>query len=65
MVILRGCLFNYYMAVAMSDLNMEILQFDWFISGQIFPILPAWGKAFKKHLLMSNKDKMKCYEVFG
>ena len=31
----------YYMAVAASGTNTEILQFEWFISGRIFPILPA------------------------
>ena len=44
----------YYMAVAGNSPNTEILQFDWFISGPIFPILPALGWKFKKALLVSN-----------
>ena len=47
----------YYMAAAASYPNTEILQFDWFISGRIFPVLPAQGMKFKKALLMSNKNK--------
>ena len=39
----------YNVAVADSGLNKEILQFDWFISDQIFPILPAQG-GFKNPL---------------
>ena len=29
------------MAAAASGPNTEILQFDWLISGQIFPVLPG------------------------
>ena len=31
------------MPAAASGLNTEIRQFDWFTSGWIFPVLPAWG----------------------
>ena len=31
------------MAVAASGPNTEILQFDWFINGQIFPVLSVQG----------------------
>ena len=44
----------YYMAVAGTSPNTEILQFDWLISGQIFPILSALWWKFKKVLLVSN-----------
>ena len=35
---------DYYTVVAANDSNTEILQFDWFISGRIFPVLPAQGR---------------------
>ena len=31
------------MAVEASGRNTEILQFDWFMSGRIFPVLPTQG----------------------
>ena len=34
---------NYYIAAAASGPNMEILQYDWFLSCRIFPVLPAQG----------------------
>ena len=33
----------HYMAAAARGPNKEIQQFDWFISGRIFRVLPAWG----------------------
>ena len=33
----------YIMAAAVSGPSTEILQFDWFISTQIFAVLPAQG----------------------
>ena len=50
----------YYMFVAASGPNTEILQFDFFISGRLFPVLPAQG-GFKKALPMSNKNE-KCWQ---
>ena len=47
---------HYYMALAVSGQNREILQFDWFISGRIFPVLPVQGGKFKKALLVLNKN---------
>ena len=44
------------MAVAAGGLNTEILQFNWFISGRIFPLLPAQGSKLNKALLVSNKN---------
>ena len=31
------------MAVAASSPNTQILQFDWFVNGRIFPVLSAHG----------------------
>ena len=44
------------MVVSVSGSNTEIVQFDWFINGQIFPVLPAQRKEFENALLMSNKN---------
>ena len=48
----------YYMAVkrAVQTGNTKILQFDWFISGWIFPALSAQGGKFKNGLPGSNKN---------
>ena len=43
------------MVVAASVPNTEILQFDWFISGRIFPVLPAQGENLKKAFLCRIK----------
>ena len=40
------------MVVAASSPSKEILRFDWFISGRIFPVLTAQGRRFEKSLLM-------------
>ena len=45
----------YYMAVAASGPNTEILQFDWFISGRIFLVLPAQEGNLKKPYLCRIK----------
>ena len=37
------------MGVAACGANTEILQFDWFMSGRMFPVLPVQG-GFKKPL---------------
>ena len=34
-------------SVAASGPNTEILQFDWFISGRVFPLLPTQGRHLK------------------
>lgn len=39
---------HYYMGMAAGGLNMEIQQFDWFINGRIFPVLPVREGIFKK-----------------
>ena len=49
---------RYYMAVAVSGLNMKILQFHWLINGRIFPILPAQGGNLKKPYLCRIKIKI-------
>ena len=48
----------YYMALAASDPNTEILQFDWFISCQIFPVLSAQGGDSRKPCLCRIKIKI-------
>ena len=35
---------NFYVAEAATSPSTEILQFDWFISSRIFPVLPAQGE---------------------
>ena len=35
---------TYYMAIAASDSNMEILQFDWFMSSRILPVFYPGGR---------------------
>ena len=35
---------DYYMAMAASGPDTEILQSDWLISGRIFPVLLVQGK---------------------
>ena len=42
----------YHMVLEANSQNMEILQFDWLISGGIFPVLPALG-GFKKPSLVT------------
>ena len=44
-------IFNFYMAEAASSPSTKILQFEWFISGRIFPVFPAQGGDFKKPCL--------------
>ena len=46
------------MAVAARGPNTEIMQFDWFISGLVFPILPTLGNEFKKPSLHRIKIKI-------
>ena len=46
------------MAVAASGPNMEIVQFDWFISGRIFPILPSRGGNLIKPCLCRIRIKI-------
>ena len=46
------------MAVAPSGPNKEILQFDWFISGRIFLVLPAPGRNLRKPSLCRIKIKI-------
>ena len=45
-------------AVAASGPNTEILQFYWFISGQIFPVLPNQGDYLKTQCLCRMKIKI-------
>ena len=46
------------MVGAVSCPNTEILQFDWFMSGRIFLVLPAQERGgFQKALLVSIKIK--------
>ena len=46
-ILLEACLHlvnvSHCMAVPASGPNTQILQFDWFISGRIFPVLPIQG----------------------
>ena len=50
------------MAVTASGPNTEISQFDWFVRGRIFPVLPAQGGDLKKSCLcrikMINVDEI-------
>ena len=45
------------MSVAANGPNTEILQFDWFISGRIFPVLLA-QEEFKKSSFCRIKNKI-------
>ena len=45
-----------YKAMAASGTNTEILQFDWFISGRMFPRIVHSGEEFEKALLKPNKN---------
>ena len=47
---------SYYMALAASGPNTEILQFDGFISDRIFPLLLAQDRGFKNAMLISNEN---------
>ena len=48
----------YCTAVAVSGSNTEILQFDWFISGRIFSVLPFQEGNLKKPFLCRIKIKI-------
>ena len=45
------------MAVAASGPNTKMMQFDWFTSARIFPVLPAQEGKLLKTLLVSNKNE--------
>ena len=47
---------HYYMAVAASGPNTEILQFNWFINNLIIPVLPSQVGKFENALLMTNEN---------
>ena len=49
---------HYYMILAASSLNMEILQFDWFKNYLIFPVLPITGGKFQRAYLCRIKIKI-------
>lgn len=49
------------MAVAASDLNTEIVQFDWFISSQIFPKLPTQGEILNTLTYIQLNKKYKTF----
>ena len=61
---IRFAISRLYMAVAASGPNKRILEFDWFISGRIFFVLPAQGRKVKKALPEYKKHECIKIKIF-